>query len=604
MKSNIGIQMKKSKATILNFITILFKITPLYSLVYIVQMILSAINPLLILVVSSNFIDVVLKLEKYEFNAKLRQLLFVLFFLIFMKYILEIVGLMISSKIKILVSETMSEEILFKRIKLKYKYIENDESLNMIERVSESPEEKIFESFNAILILISIFIKISGIFYFLIVTAWWSSIVVVICIIPLVFFSLQSGKENYGNIVTNSKIKRVYEYLNKVLMSKECVNERHLFSYTNSINKKWMQNYDSYIRAELATSKKWFIRMKATGVLIFLATGIIIVTIIPSVIAQKMSTGLFISLVNTILSIMQSVTWDLASGIDLITKNKEYLKELKIFFNLDEERKSNIKSVKLENTTFDYIEFKNVWFRYPNCENYILKDFNLKIEKNKSYAVVGANGSGKTTLIKLLLGLYDNFEGEILINSINIKCMDTQTLNSFFAVVFQDFAKYQLSIKDNIYIGNINMMDNSQTQDFHYAIDKANLEEFIEQVGFETKIGKIYEDGIEMSGGEWQKIALARNLVSKAPIRIFDEPTAALDPISENKLYDNYRTLCSDCTSILITHRIGSVKLADEIIVIDEGKVVERGCHKYLYENKKLYYEMYNKQGEWYNEKK
>lgn len=604
MKKNINILIRNLKCTVLDYIIISFKITPMYSFIYILQMIFSAINPLLIVIVSSDFIDAILKLEKNEINVELKQLLFILFLLIFMKYLLEIISLMISSKIKIIVSETMSEEILIKKINLKYKEIESDESLNMIERISASPEEKIFESFNAILVLVSILIKISGIFYFLIITAWWSIIVVLLCIIPLVFLSIRSGKENYENIVANSKIKRVYEYLEQVLISKEFVNERYIFSYTNDINKKWMQNYKKYVNAELSISKKWFIRMKSTGVLIFLATGIIIATIIPSVITQRMSAGFFISLVNMILSIMQSVTWDLASGIDLLTKNKEYLKELKKFFNLEEESENKEKKVKLENTKFSYIEFKKVWFRYPNCKDYILKDFNLRIESNKSYAVVGANGSGKTTLIKLLLGLYDNYEGEILIDSINTKLIDKRTLRSFFAVVFQDFAKYQISIKDNICIGNIKILDNPQMQYLHSRIKKADLEEFIDRVGIETKIGKIYKDGIEVSGGEWQKIALARNLVSQAPIRIFDEPTAALDPISENRLYNNYKKLCSDCTSILITHRIGSVKLMDEIIVIDDGRVVERGSHEYLYGNKKLYFKMYNEQSEWYNEKK
>ena len=180
---------------------------------------------------------------------------------------------------------------------------------------------------------------------------------------------------------------------------------------------------------------------------------------------------------------------------------------------------------------------------------------------------------------------------------------DKQYLREFFAVIFQDFARYQLSFIDNILIGNeVVTKDNKRVQE---VIGKSGLENVLKKVGnYDIKLGKIYENGIDLSGGEWQKIALARNLISDAPVRIFDEPTASLDPISENKLYMDYKKLCSDCTSILITHRLGSTKLVDEIFVIEDGQVIEKGTHEMLYNMQKVYYNMYNMQSEWYNEKK
>lgn len=600
MRIDVKYKVKTEKVMLSEFLIIPFEITPVYSMIYVIQMLLSAFIPLAIIKSMSEFIDGVLHIDRSSM-FEIGKILIILLVLILLKYLLEVVCLRVSCRIRLQFSEKISADILIKKSLLKYKYIENDSDLNLINRISDKPEEKIFDSFNACLILISILIRIIGIFYFLSATAWWSSIVIIMCIIPMIFMAFNSGKENYDNIIENSHLKRNYEYLDNMLFAKEFVNERKLFEYTNEINNRWLTNYNKYIHSELNISKKWYIRMKTTGIFIFVVAGIIIASILPAVISSKMSTGLFMSLVNAILSLVQSVTWDLASGIDTLIKNKEFLRELHKFFDLDEENISF--NVKNQNKIFESLEFKNVWFKYPNSEKYVLKNLNLIIKSNRSYAFVGKNGCGKTTIVKLLLGLYDDYKGNIYINGVNIRDFDKTYLRDFFAVIFQDYAKYQLSLIDNILIGNKLVSQNEKK--IKETIEKAGLEDLIHKVNnYEVKLGKIYEDGIDLSGGEWQKIALARNIISDAPIKIFDEPTAALDPISENKLYMNYKEVCSDCTSILITHRLGSTKLVDEIFVIEDGKVIEKGNHENLYSMQKVYYNMYNMQSEWYNEKK
>lgn len=600
MRIDVKYKVKTEKVMLSEFLIIPFEITPVYSMIYVIQMLLSAFIPLAIIKSMSEFIDGVLHIDRSSM-FEIGKILIILLVLILLKYLLEVVCLRVSCRIRLQFSEKISADILIKKSLLKYKYIENDSDLNLINRISDKPEEKIFDSFNACLILISILIRIIGIFYFLSATAWWSSIVIIMCIIPMIFMAFNSGKENYDNIIENSHLKRNYEYLDNMLFAKEFVNERKLFEYTNEINNRWLTNYNKYIHSELNISKKWYIRMKTTGIFIFVVAGIIIASILPAVISSKMSTGLFMSLVNAILSLVQSVTWDLASGIDTLIKNKEFLCELHKFFDLDEENISF--NVKNQNKIFESLEFKNVWFKYPNSEKYVLKNLNLIIKSNRSYAFVGKNGCGKTTIVKLLLGLYDDYKGNIYINGVNIRDFDKTYLRDFFAVIFQDYAKYQLSLIDNILIGNKLVSQNEKK--IKETIEKAGLEDLIHKVNnYEVKLGKIYEDGIDLSGGEWQKIALARNIISDAPIKIFDEPTAALDPISENKLYMNYKEVCSDCTSILITHRLGSTKLVDEIFVIEDGKVIEKGNHENLYSMQKVYYNMYNMQSEWYNEKK
>ena len=600
MKKNIKYKCKSKKVTLMDFFIIPFEISAVYSSIYIIQMLLTSLIPLVTIKVMSEFIDIVLCVKQLSLSDISNHLI-ILFILISQKYLLVVIRLCVSCKMKLQFSERIEEDILTKKSHLKYKYIESDEELNLMNRISNQPEEKVFEGFNEFLTLVSILIRFLGIFYFLSTTSWWSNIVIIMCIVPIIFMAFYSGKENYNNIVNNSQLKRNYEYLDKVLYSKEFVNERNLFHYTNEINTRWLEKYNQYITSELSILRKWYIRMKTTGILIFVVAGIIIASILPAVVIYKMSTGLFMSLVNAILSIVQSITWDFANAIDVLIKNKEFLKELHKFFAFGEEEK--VLDRKCNNKTFYSIEFRNVWFKYPMGENYILKNLNFKLEANKSYAFVGTNGCGKTTIVKLLLGLYDDYKGDILINDISIRVYDKQYLREFFAVIFQDFARYQLSFIDNILIGNkVVTKDNKRVQE---VIGKAGLENVLKKVGnYDIKLGKIYENGIDLSGGEWQKIALARNLISDAPIRIFDEPTASLDPISENKLYMDYKKLCSDCTSILITHRLGSTKLVDEIFVIEDGQVIEKGTHEMLYNMQKEYYNMYNMQSEWYNEKK
>jgi len=215
------------------------------------------------------------------------------------------------------------------------------------------------------------------------------------------------------------------------------------------------------------------------------------------------------------------------------------------------------------------IEFRNVTFRYPGTKRDVLKNLNLVIESGKHYAFVGANGSGKTTITKLLTGLYEEFEGDILINNSSIKMYSKEELKSMFAVVYQDFAKYEISLKDNIALGNVN---GYSIQRFQEAIEESGLIELVQELprGIDSYIGRIIKDSLDLSGGQWQRIAMARTLVSNASLRILDEPTAALDPVSESRLYENFEKINHGKTTLLISHRLASTKLADVIYVIED----------------------------------
>ena len=246
------------------------------------------------------------------------------------------------------------------------------------------------------------------------------------------------------------------------------------------------------------------------------------------------------------------------------------------------------------------IEFKNVSFKYPGCDHYALKNVNLKIYGNQKLCIVGANGSGKTTFIKLITRLYEPTDGQILLNGKDIKEYAIQDYHKLFAPVFQDYYLYNLSILENITLSK--NYDSSIVQD---VLCKSGLTSVINTAskGYNTQIWKNIEaDGIEPSGGEGQKIAIARAFLRNAPLYLLDEPTASLDPNAEYDIYCMFNELIKNASAILITHRLSAVQLADNIAVFDDGQIVEYGTHKELYEKGGIYTEMFNKQAQFYRD--
>ena len=243
------------------------------------------------------------------------------------------------------------------------------------------------------------------------------------------------------------------------------------------------------------------------------------------------------------------------------------------------------------------LEFKNVSFKYPGTQHYALKNVNLKLEVNRRLAIVGQNGAGKTTLVKLLCRLYEPTEGEILLNGINISKYSYEEYSSIFAVVFQDFRLFALPLDENIAGSG--------------QVDEERCLKVLKDVGLKDRVMKwpekqrtlLYKnlgDGINVSGGEAQKIAIARALYKDAPIVIMDEPTAALDPLAEAEIYENFNELVHGKTSIFISHRMSSCKFCDEIIVLEDGMITQKGNHQELLRQDGLYSQLWNAQTQYY----
>jgi ATP-binding cassette, subfamily B, bacterial len=231
----------------------------------------------------------------------------------------------------------------------------------------------------------------------------------------------------------------------------------------------------------------------------------------------------------------------------------------------------------------DGIRFEGVDFVYPGAATAALADIDLHVKPGQSLALVGQNGSGKTTLIKLLTRLYRPTRGRILLDGLDLEEWDESTLRQRIGVIFQDFARYQLLVGENIGAGDVRAFDDESR--WRAAAAEGLAADFVDTLpaGYHTQLGKWFKDGRELSGGQWQKIALARAFMrNEADILVLDEPTAAIDAGAEAEVFEHFRELTRNRLAIVISHRFSTVRMADQILVLEEGRIVERGSHESL----------------------
>lgn len=269
------------------------------------------------------------------------------------------------------------------------------------------------------------------------------------------------------------------------------------------------------------------------------------------------------------------------------------------FFDLseDDEQEETLP----EPQAFD-IEFKDVWFRYPGSEEnpYILKGLSFHIREGEKISVVGENGEGKSTMIKLLLGLFEPEKGEILLGGQPMEKYTRAQRNRVFAPVFQDFMRYSISLKENVAVGDIELMNDEAA--VRSAAQKGQAAKIAEGLkdGMDTLLGRDFEGGVDLSGGQWQRIALSRAFMGNKPVLLLDEPTSQLDPMAESRLYTEFHALAEGKTAVFITHRLASTMITDRILVLSQGRVSEEGTHDELMEKGGLYRTMFDAQRKWY----
>jgi ATP-binding cassette subfamily B protein len=482
---------------------------------------------------------------------------------------------------------------------LSYRHIENQDTADLISRVVPGFDDEVIACYNSVLSLGGQVLSMLGVIATVMSSVWWAGLIIIGSAVPLMFIAKKAGERSYEARRETSKITRKAYYLSGVLKSRDAVEERTVYGYTDGLNDIFAERYHTARKIQQWVNLKNFVKSKLGGILSSAVAVITILTMIPSVLGQKVDYGMFIALMGGIFSLVSSMAWGINNQIQEITAKKEYLKDLTKFMALD--TVDDATTLPAPEVRFNRIAFEHVSFTYPGTEKLILDDISFTIDRGRHYSFVGVNGAGKTTITKLLTGLYTNYTGEILVDGRSLRAFTQAELKGLSTVVYQDFAKYSFSLYDNIAVGNPDADEKAVDE----AVKLIGLTETAEKLpqGLQTYLGKVYKDGVDLSGGEWQRVAMARSLVSGAPLRILDEPTAALDPLSESRVYSQFEQISQGKTTIFISHRLGSTKLADTIYVLAEGRIAEQGSHSALLAEGGLYADMFSAQAGWYTDK-
>lgn len=307
--------------------------------------------------------------------------------------------------------------------------------------------------------------------------------------------------------------------------------------------------------------------------------------------------GNLISFIQAI-NLTQSTSQNIVQGILSLCQNNLYVKQLFDFLDMPEE--DEVEEAEQRVSHIDSIEFRNVSFKYPNTPKNAISNISFKLNRNEKLAIVGKNGSGKSTIVKLITQLYSNFEGDILINGQSIRDLNKESFREKMGVVFQDFVQYEMTVKDNVGFGDVNQKENDQL--VWKAIEQSGITKLINTLPnkLNTMLGKWFDDGQQLSGGQWQRVAIARAFMRNADVYILDEPSSYLDPHSEKEVFNKFEQLTHQKIGVFISHRLSSAKTADNIILLEEGRIIEAGSHDSLMRLNGTYAEMFDIQASSY----
>jgi len=432
---------------------------------------------------------------------------------------------------------------------------------------------------------------------------WWAVLVIIGVSVPSAIINFIYKRKHFNYIRRRSKDRRQMNYYSDLMVNKDMVKEVRMFDLSDTFIGKYKEVFGHYytgLRKLIINENVWhiIIAIVSSGVnlLFFSLVAYQVFEGNIKIGDYSLYTGAITSIAAAVTSLI-SVSSNVYEGTLFIDNLMSFMKEKQTVVPRIE------KPEKVEKNTSHTIIFENVSFRYPGTDRDVLKNIDLTIRPGDTVVLVGLNGAGKTTLIKLLTRLYDPTEGRILLDGKDIRDYDLKDLYSMFGIIFQDFGKYAFSVSDNIRFGDIHK--EYSEADIIEAAKQSAADEYIEKLpdGYDTPLMRIFEEnGIELSGGQWQKLAISRAFYSESDILILDEPTAALDPMAEQEIFNQFDRLRSDKTTIFVSHRLSSATVATQIVVLEYGKVIECGDHRTLMDKKGKYFELFTTQAKRYIE--
>lgn len=588
----MGVNMLK---IFLKNIKLIYKITPILVTIKIFLCIIDSLMISINLFFTKKTIESIQEFINYD--AKISTILFYVFLLILvmgLSIINGFIGNIINLKIQRKINIVISDKVIDKYKKIKYSHYENSNTQNIIKNISKSPDEKIFNVFVNSIEIISKIITILSLCVLFFQVSYYLTLIYLFVVTLITYFDFKTMNEMNQMFNNQTQNERFMDYLDSVLSDKNALYELKIYNTLDYIKRKWNLISKIVLEEKKCTTFKTRRYYLISSSLIFL--WIFAVYVILSyylIVFGYTFLALFITLIGAANTIFEN-TESLSYRLSMLSQNAYVIKNYDEFMSLSEIEKFdfNTGNFDLENLK---IEFKNVYFKYPNSDDYVLENLNFIMNGKEKIAIVGKNGAGKSTIVKLLCKLYSPTRGEIHINNVNLDNISYTLLSKIFSGVFQNYVEYALTLRENVAISNISNLLNDTC--ILKCLKESN---FDEDILLDQKLGRLENMDIELSKGQWQKIAVSRAYFSDSKIMILDEPTSSLDPIAENSVYKSFQKVIGSKGCIIISHRLGSAKVADRIIVLENGKIVEDGTHSELINKNSIYANMFKTQKSWY----
>ncbi|MDX1426929.1 MAG: ABC transporter ATP-binding protein [Salegentibacter mishustinae] len=427
----------------------------------------------------------------------------------------------------------------------------------------------------------------------------WLIILLVVSVVPTIINEIKFSGTSYSLARSWTQERRELDYLRYAGASDVTAKEVKLFGLSNYLADRFKNLSDTYYLMSKKLAKQragWGSLFNVIGTGAYYGAYLLIVF---RTVAGIFSLG-DLTFLSGSFNRLRSKLQGFFTRFTAITESALYLQDYFEFLDLKYSENSEKEKLALPKKIKKGFEFKNVGFKYPKSEAWVVRNINFELKAGEKLAFVGENGAGKKTLIKLLLRFYEPTEGEILLDDIPVKQYNQTQYQQYFGVIFQDFVKFELTLRENIAMGEIEEIKNQERIDS--AAEKSLANEVVSGLprGYDQQLGKRFKQGKDLSGGQWQKIAIARAYMKDAEVLILDEPTSALDARAETEAFDRFIKLTEGKTAVIISHRFSTVRIADRIMVLKNGAVLEIGTHKELMENDKLYAELFNLQAQGY----
>lgn len=573
--------------TIPKTIRLIFRIERKYASYLIILNILQSIIPLASLFIYQELINAVLKKGSNIFSVLIVYILMQM-----MLSILSQLNSYISEKFNMNLSYNLNLKLLKKTSSLNLIDFEQADTYNLIENIVQDSTYKPFQLFNAIIGVITGFLSLlTSIIY---VSTWnvaVSTFLLIIPVISLVIF-MRVGQLEFLIQWERANSEREVWYINYLLT--------HDFSFKeiklNGISQYFIDKYGTlkrnFMNQDLNISKKKVLFRGSLDILLNFINGIAIFMMIQSIRSGKLLVGNFVSLIQAITHV-NTYSQSMIQNTYIIYNTSLFMEQLFKFFDME------VSNISIQNSRIsriekriDKIKVNNLSFIYPGSVKKTLEDINVEFNKGELVAIVGKNGSGKSTLVKLLSGLYQPSEGQIYYNNESSDVLDLSYYQNNVSVLFQDFVKFELSVRENIGLSDVNSISDSKIKK-HIDNLKLNFLTAENNFNLNQRLGTWFNDSRQISGGQWQKVALARTFFKNASIYILDEPSSALDPVSEKEIFDEFVTRSRDKIALFVSHNLMAASRADRIIVMQDGRIIDEGKHDDLISKSKYYRELY-----------